>query len=37
MPNLAHHFQILEATDRIKEISKRSPSYAQFARVDDLF
>jgi uncharacterized protein (TIGR02646 family) len=37
LPYLAHHFQILEATDRIKEISKRSPSYAQFARVDDLF
>lgn len=36
IPYLAHHFRILEAIDMIKEISKRSSTYAKFARVDDL-
>lgn len=36
LPYLAHHFRIPEAIELIKKVSKRSLTYAKFARVDDL-
>lgn len=36
IPYLAHHFRIPEAIELIKKVSKRSPTYAKFGRVDDL-
>ena len=36
IPYLAHHFRIPEAIELIKKVSKRSATYAKFARVDDL-
>jgi uncharacterized protein (TIGR02646 family) len=36
LPYLAHHFRIPEAIELIKKVSKRSPTYAQFARIDNL-
>lgn len=36
LPYLAHELHISEAIEMIKEVGKRSPSYAKFARIDDL-
>jgi uncharacterized protein (TIGR02646 family) len=36
LPYLAHTLHISEAIEMIKEVGKRSPSYAKFARIDDL-
>jgi uncharacterized protein (TIGR02646 family) len=36
LPYLAHALHISEAIEMIKEVGKRSPSYAKFARIDDL-
>jgi uncharacterized protein (TIGR02646 family) len=36
LPDLAHELHISEAIEMIKEVGKRSPSYAKFARVNDL-
>jgi uncharacterized protein (TIGR02646 family) len=36
LPYLAHELHISEAIEIIKEVGKRSPSYAKFARIDDL-
>jgi uncharacterized protein (TIGR02646 family) len=36
LPYLAHELHIPEAIEMIREVGKRSPSYAKFARIDDL-
>ena len=36
LPYFAHALHISEAIEMIKEVGKRSPSYAKFARIDDL-
>jgi uncharacterized protein (TIGR02646 family) len=36
LPYLAHELHIPEAIKMIREVGKRSPSYAKFARIDDL-
>jgi len=36
LPYLAHELHISEAIEMIREVGKRSPSYAKFARIDDL-
>ncbi len=36
LPYLAHALHISKAIEMIKEVGKRSPSYAKFARIDDL-
>ncbi|WP_367997207.1 retron system putative HNH endonuclease [Planktothrix pseudagardhii] len=36
LPFLAHHFQDLDAINFLKQVGQRSPSYSQFARINQL-